>query len=62
MTQSGSMAAFLSALPAIRPKRFRLCEPSLPQRLQYLQQFPVHELVAADYMPGFQRIVIAFET
>ena len=33
----------------------------LLQRLQYLHQFPVHELIPADHMPGLQRIVAALD-
>ena len=31
----------------------------LVQRLQYLHQFPVHELIPADHVPGLQRVVAA---
>jgi len=31
----------------------------LPQRLQYPHQFPVHELIPADHVPGLQRVVAA---
>src|ERR1700675_3589208 len=33
--------------------------PSLPQWLEYLQQLAMHEFIAADQMPGLQRVVIA---
>ena len=44
------MAAVMAAL--------RIAAPL--QRLENLHQFFVDELIAADHMPGLQRVVIAF--
>ena len=33
----------------------------LPQRLQYLHQFGVDELIAADHAAGLERVVVALD-